>query len=335
MAKRSRSWLLLLILVAGIGAPDIHAAGKARAAAESRLQPKTFQSTEDILRWINVYRQTPEPGRLPSAVRAMSGLGVFKDPENSGAYVGFIAGVIGDNQLEAPSLVADMFPLPPEDQVSLIKAIAWSGLPDWKTLLGAFAERMPARKVLIDRYLTGKIKPLAELPLDQSPAVIDGHWGVYFATGRVEPIHHILRALEWSGEGNDVEKLTVAGVAKFTLASNAARDVDLLLMLRRDLVHQPRASVAALRDVIEAAETFELAKLRKEALTAIEKLKRDGPAKDRQLLTWANAGTTLVAAGCIAASALGQVEFGIPCIIGGPLTQAATKYLLPQFMTKQ
>lgn len=307
--------------------------GKMRlAAAEAKANARTFANTEGVLRWINGYRQNPEPKRLPAAVQAMSQLGLFKDPESSGAYVGFIAGVIGDNQLEAATLIEDMFPLPPEDQVSLIRAIAWSELPDWQYLLGQFAERMPARKVLIQRYLDGKMKPLSKLPLDQSPSILDAHWGTYFATGRWQPILHIVRGLEWSKEDNDVEKLTIAGFAKFTLASNAARDPDLVKVLRRELAHQPKTVVGPLKEVIEAAETFELAKLRRDALAAIEKLKREGPAKDRDLAKWAGLGTTLVSLGCIAASALGHVEVGIPCIIGGPATQAATKYLLPQLM---
>ena len=316
------------------GMPPANSAKARLAAVEAKVNAKTFASNDGILRWINGYRMKPEPLRLPAAVQAMSALGVFKDPETSGAYVGFMAGVIGDNQLDALALVEDMFPLPPEDQVSLIKAIAWSGLPDWKILLGTVAERMPARKVLIERYLTGKMKPLGELSLDQGPAVLDAHWGMYFATGRFEPVLHIVRGLEWSKEDNDVEKLTIAGFAKFTLASNAARDPDLLKFLHRDIVHQPKSVVPALREVIEAAETFELAKLRRDALAAIDDLKRRGPAKDRAIAGWAGAGATAVAAGCIAASALGHVEFGIPCIIGGPLTQAATKFLVPQLQSK-
>ncbi|HRA19985.1 MAG TPA: hypothetical protein PLZ56_06045, partial [Anaerolineae bacterium] len=40
--------------------------------------------------------------------------------------------------------------------VALIRAIAYSGLPDWRELLESVAERMPARRVLMDRFFTGK-----------------------------------------------------------------------------------------------------------------------------------------------------------------------------------
>jgi hypothetical protein len=293
-----------------------------------------FRSPEAILRWINHYRTKPEPQRVPEAVRALSELGVFKDQEGAGVYIGFIAGVISDNQTDAPALIAQMFPLPQDDQVTLIKAIAYSGLPNWKELLSEFAERMPARKVMIDRFLNGKMKPLAELPLDASPAVLDMWWGFYFATASYQPALRIVDALAWSKEDNNVERLTIAGMAKWTLGTNAARDVDLLRLLRAELPHQPKTVVPALREVIEAADTLELAKLRRDAVAAIEDLKRKGPAKDRDLAGWAQAGTTLIALGCVIAGATGHVEFGLPCIIGGPTVQAATKLLLPQLQSK-
>lgn len=333
-------FLMLAVPVAVVVAMAPVAAQQPRPTGASAAQLKgpppvdnQFRSPEAVLRWINQYRNKPEPKRVPEVVRALSELGVFKDQEGAGVYIGFIAGVIGDNQTEAPALIERMFPLPQDDQVTLIKAIAYSGLPNWKDLLGEFAERMPARKVMIDRFLTGKMKPLAELPLDSSPAVLDTWWGYYFATASYQPALRIIDALVWSKEANDVERLTIASMAKWTLGTNAARDVDLLRLLRSEVPHQPKVVVAALREVIEAADTLELAKLRRDAVAAIEDLKRRGPAKDRELAGWAQTGTTLIALGCVIAGATGHVEFGLPCIIGGPAVQAATKLLLPQLQS--
>ncbi len=71
------------------------------------------------------------------------------------------------------------------------------------------------------------------------------------------------------------------------------------------------------------------ARIRKAAVTSIEELRVKGPQRNRDLAWWAQAGTTLIAAGCIAAGALGQVELALPCVIGGPLSSAAAKYLIP------
>ena len=62
-------------------------------------------STDAILKWINDYRHRPDPDRLPPVVRALSEMQAFKDSETSGAYIGFIAGVLGANPARAIALV--------------------------------------------------------------------------------------------------------------------------------------------------------------------------------------------------------------------------------------
>src|SRR6476660_3021337 len=80
------------------------------AAAPIRLPDQPTK--ESVLGWMNTYRLHPEPDRLPVAVRAMSRLGLLTDPEGSGVYVGFIAGVIAANPDKADALIAFMFPPP-------------------------------------------------------------------------------------------------------------------------------------------------------------------------------------------------------------------------------
>jgi hypothetical protein len=297
-------------------------------ASRDGKQPKAFRSQEQVLKWINNYRNDPEPERLPAAVTAMRELLLLKDVEQAGIYIGFVAGVIGSNPDTAEQLISDMFPMPPPDQIVVVKAIAYSGLSDWKDLMGRFVERMPARKVVIERYLYGKMKVLRELPLD-SPIAVDANWGYYFATGSSEPIQRLVRTLAWSTEKNDVEKLTIGSMVKWTLAQNASRDFDLLGYLKTSLPHQPQKAAVPLRDVIEAAETYELAHIRKDAMAAIEDLKVKGPQSARNFSWWGQAGQTVFALGCVAAGVTGQIYMGVPCVVGGALSNVALKYLAP------
>jgi len=281
-----------------------------------------------VLAWINDYRLNPTPERLPDAFRAMREQGSFKEVEQAGIYVGFIAGVLGANPDTAEKLVTEMFPMPPPDQVVVVKAIAYSGLAEWKDLLGKFVERMPARKVIIERYLYGKLPVLRDLPLD-SPMGVDANWGYYFATGSSEPIQRLVRTLAWAREKNDVEKLTIGSMVKWTLAQNASKDHDLLSYLKTSLPHQPEPVEKPLAEVIEGAETFELAQIRKDALTSIEELKTKGPENSRNFAWWGQAGQTAFALGCVAAGVMGQVYMGVPCVVGGALSNVALKYLAP------
>ena len=330
-----RSTIALMMMLAAIvpASAQMRQAQKASgqpAAKPATAKPDAFAAPESILRWINGYRTKPEPKRVPAAVRAMAQLGVFREPETSGIYLGFISGVLGANPSNAEPLIDAMFPMPPEDQPAIIKAIAYSGLPDWKELLRKTAERMPARGVLIDRYLTEKLPALDALALDSGPAPLDVLWGRYFATGSYDPVLRIVSVLRWAKEGNNVERLTIGSMAKWTLATNASRDMDLLRLLKGGVAHEPKDTAAILREVIEAAEIGDVSRIRRDALASIETLKLKGPQAGRQMAWWGQAGQTALALGCIVASALGQAQVGVPCVIGGALSGAAIKILTPQ-----
>ncbi|HZN28378.1 MAG TPA: hypothetical protein VFB88_03365, partial [Xanthobacteraceae bacterium] len=243
------------------------------AAAPAKKKKVEFSSTENILRWINGYRLRPEPGKLPTAVKAMSELGVFRDMDQAGIYVGFMAGVLHTNPKRAEDLVAKMFPMPPEDQVAIVRAIAYSDLPEWKELMLAFAERMPARKALIDRFVYGKQPTIKQMALDSGTAPLDTLWGLYFATGAFEPIARMVSILAWAKDQNNVERLTIGSMAKLSLATNASRDKELLDMLKGSMNGEGKDTRAVLQEVIDAAETFEFARVRKDAMAAIDQLK--------------------------------------------------------------
>lgn len=304
--------------------------GEAAKGRPKAQEGPMFPSAEAILKWIHGYRHEPQPEKVAMAVQAMSGLGLFRDLEGAGVYVGFMAGVIGDPRNNAEGLVASMFPLPPEEQVALIRAIAYSGRPDWKEIMGKFVERMPARKVLIERFLYDKLPTLQQLPMDKGPITLDTLWGVYFATGSADPVLRLVSVLEWSKEANDIEKLTVGSMVKWTLATNASRDTELLALIKGIVNHEPPKTAVILNEVIEAVEMFETGRIRKDAVAAIEEIKRKGPATNRQVAWWAQAAPTLIGLGCVAAAVTGQVQFGLPCVIGGPVATAAGRFLTPQ-----
>ena len=322
------------------------------------LRAGELGSREAILGWMNGYRTKREPAHVPEAVQAMSKLGLLKDSENAGVFVGFMAGIIGTNPGQAEVLIGRMFPLPPEDQWALVQAIAYSGLPDWKGVLGRVADRMPSRSLMIGKYLKGELATLDQAGFEKtpgafdklggylgldgkpkekkavlapSPALLDLLWGYYCATGEFNPaVSRLIALMSWSTDRDDVDKLTLGGMAKYTLAANAARDPKLLAMLKSVAKHYPKDMKAHLDEVIEAAETVDFARLRKNALASIEELKRKGPGSKRDISFWGQVGEGTLALGCIAAAALGQIEFGIPCVVGGAMTSAGLRFWDPQ-----
>ena len=294
----------------------------------ARATAPDLSSPVAILKWIDGYRETRDAETLPDAVHAMADAGLFTGQDKAAFYIGFIAGVLGDNQVTADKLIDKVFPIRPEHQAVIIKAIAFSGLPDWKLRLEKFAERMPARQMLIANYLKGDGKTLMALPLNAEPNVLDTLWGYYFATGYHEPILRVISGLAWSTEDEDVEKLTIGSMAAWTLASNAARNQDLLSLYHIQHPHQPKSVAKPLWEVIEAVEYFDAERVRRQAQKAIEDLKRKSLAPKSTWEQWrTQAGSTVLALGCVVATATGHPEIGAPCVIAGALYSGATKLI--------
>lgn len=318
-----------------------------RAAAPK----KPAISSDGLLKWIGDYRYKPDPKKLPIIIRTLSQTGSFKEPENAAVYVGFFAGVLHGSPQLASQLVKKTLPLPFEDQWVLIKAIAYSGHSHWKKILHDYAMYMPGRQEMIHKYLDGKLPTLEQIAFDRplkwqekmkvyftgkdpdsgkvrlepTPELVDMLWGFYFATGSYRPVAQIIAMLPWSKEKNSVDKLTVGSMAKYTLATNAARDSDLLKILRWQLKQMNAENKAKpiLAEVVEAAEIVDTVKLRKMALAAIEERKIKGPGYKQNIATWGQVGQAAIGLGCIGAAAAGAVVLGLPCVIGGAASTAA------------
>jgi hypothetical protein len=328
----------------------------APAAAAAMPSRALDQAPRDvILSWINKYRHNPDVERVPAALRGISRLGLISDPEGSGVYIGFLAGILASNPDQADALIAKIFPLPAEQHWAIVRAIAYSGLPDWQKLLARTAERMPARRVMVEKFLANKLatleqapiekdptwgermrgymplarhfsRPSGEVALELTPELLDTLWGYFYATGSHRPLSRLVLMLRWTKERDSLEKLTLGSMAKYTLAINSARNPDLLARLKWAATQpQPDTVKPVLAEVIEAAETAETGRLRNEALAAIDELKRKGPGAKRDLSLWAQVGEGALAIGCIAAAVAGQVEFGVPCVVGGVATSAALR----------
>ena len=327
------------------------------ASTTPEIDPRASLSV--VQQWIYNYRAKPDYAHVPAAVRVLFHAQSFKEPENSGIYLGFIAGAIGSNPAKAEQLVTSFFPVPPEDEWVIVRAIAYSGLPDWRNLLRKVAPRMTGRKVMIDSYLAGSLPTLTDIPLEEAKPgmldklrgvftknpfakddkklqmtltfasnqdLLDTLWGYYFATGSHLPIQRIMSMLPWSKSRDTVDKLTVGSMARYTLASYAVRDAGLRVYLRNELARQPAPIKAPLGEVIEAADTVQLGAVRKDALAAVEELKAKGSDSRRNLDFWGQVGVGAVALGCVSAAALGQVAVGIPCVIGGSASQGLLSF---------
>jgi hypothetical protein len=321
------------------------------AAAAGAGRQGDFTTRAQVVEWIDGYRHKPEPQRLPAAVRMLSESNALRDPEAAGYYVGFAAGVLGANQRQAERLVEAMLPLPPADQWFAVRAIAYSGLPAWKSILARTASKLPARRGMIDAYLSGRLPALDAIALDKSPTfleklgeqfgvkkerpavsfaqnpeLLDTLWGRYFASGEYRALWRIVTMLPWSKERDSAERLVIGSSAKYTLANNAARYPDVLATLHDMAPQQSEETRPVLAEVIRAAETVQTAGIRKEQLAALEKLKTKGAGYQRDMKLWGYAAQGAIGVGCIVAATMSLTAAGLPCVIGGAVASAGINY---------
>jgi len=320
------------------------AIGLALAMPAAQAKTVQFGSSGEILKWMNDYRSAPDPFRAADAIHKLSSLGELRNPELAGVYLGFAAGILSANPGKADELVARMLPLPAEDQWLVVRAVAYSGIPRWRFVLFKIRPQVSARAAMLGKYLDGTLPLLSQYQLEApkpgwfarnlsfqsakakpvvlegSPDMLDMFWGYYYATGARMPIDNIMGMLPWAENKDDIGKLTLGGMAKYTLASNASRDPELLKTIKALRPTQPKDVQPVLKEVIDAADDVDVSRVRREMLAALEKLRRDGSQTKRDVSWWGKVGEGAIAVGCIAAAVAGQVEVGIPCVVGGAVT---------------
>jgi hypothetical protein len=339
-------------LFAGLAALAI-----ASSTQAAPLRPSDLLTTQTVLHWISLYREAPDPSAVPDVMIRLSKLGALHDTEHCGVYAGFLAGVLAANPAQAETLVARSLVMAPDDRWIVVRAIADSGLPNWKELLRHVGGRI-ARQEMIDRYIAGRLPTLAQFtippdasmldrmrdglrldkvfgapnkPVTLAPSadVLDMLWGYYFATGSYGPVMHLVALLAWSSDHDDADRLAIGSMAKYTLATNAVHDAGLLAMLKQSQTArgQPKEIATPLKEVVEAAETVDTGPIRQQALTAINEVRSKGPQYKRTVSWWSYIGQTAIAGGCLAAASAGQVEFGIPCVVGGATSSAVMNFI--------
>ena len=323
------------------------------SASEGRAAPpEPLPPPDRVLTWMKTYRTKPDYKLLPDAVQALAAGGAFQEPDAAGVFVGFMAGVIGSNPDHAEKIIFKMLAVvKPEDNWAVVRAVAYSGLANWRGLLGKLGEKSPNRRTMVDAYTSGKLPTLNDfavrerkgmwarmgsafsgdseekLVLEPSPVVMDTFWGYYYATGSLLPLSRMVDLLPWASDSNDAERLTLGSTAKYSLAHNSSRDAELLTALKESRPHASDDARKHLDDVIFAAETAEVGKLKNDAAAALNELRQKGPAYKRKISWWGRLGEGAISLGCVTAAVTGQVQLGIPCVVGGATYSGVLRYL--------
>jgi hypothetical protein len=340
MRRFCSAFLALIFILSAVLSP---------AAAAPAIQ---INSKDSVLAWINAFDPARSFARAPSVMKQASDFGAMSDPESAGMYVGFMAGLIAAKPNEAGKTIDGFLGMRSADHWSIVRAIAYSGHPDWRGLMQRYRPKMPTRDLMAQRYLEGKLpnfetpEPQKKswtqtanpanwfkkedetiTPLNERADIVDVHWGMYFAMRTEAPLKRMVDLLPWADERDSFEKLTIGSMVKYTMAMNASRDSKLLARLKTVKTQTTNKDAAKhLGEAIEAAETVEIALLRRDALGRMEELKRMGPGYKRDVAWWGKVGQGALSLGCVVAAVNGMVDLGLPCVLGGAASSAALNF---------
>ena len=310
----------------------------ASATTSQEIDPRA--SLGVVQQWIYNYRAKPDYGHIPAAVRVLFHAQTFKEPENAGIYLGFIAGAIGVEPGEGRATRQQLLPGAggrrmgdrPRDRLfrtaGLAQPVAQGRAENAGT---AGDDRRLSRRQAADavRHSAGRkaarhdrqgaraCSPRIPSPRTTRRCKSADHFRQQSGSARhavglllrdrlasADRAHH-RRCCPGAKSHDTVDKLTVGSMARYTLASYAVRDTGLREYLRERTQGAADAVKVPLTEVIEAADTVQLGAVRKDALAAVDELKAKGSDSRRNLDFWGQVGVGAVALGCVSAAALG------------------------------
>src|SRR5579859_480784 len=111
------------------------------AAPAQEIDPRA--SLGVVQQWIYNYRAKPDYAHIPAAVRVLFHAQTFKEPENAGIYLGFIAGALASNPAKAESLINSFFPVPEWDEWVIVRGSEFADIGECSDLLGKTAAKRP------------------------------------------------------------------------------------------------------------------------------------------------------------------------------------------------
>ena len=144
-------------------------AGSAAPAGQDRILSRARPWSNG---WTAIAHK-PEPARLPAAVRALSEAGALRDPEAAGF-----------TSASSPACSAPIAARPsawssrccrcrPATSGSWCAPSPIPACRPGRAMLATLAAGMPARRAMIDGYLTGRLPTLDAIELDKSPTLLE------------------------------------------------------------------------------------------------------------------------------------------------------------------
>jgi hypothetical protein len=187
--------------------------------AQTHLRGTTL--TPDVITGVfqNYYR-APMPERVHEVVQAAIVQGLAETRPKRLALIAFMAGLIADNTAHVERLASVFGKLPGEQPERLVRAILYSGRPDWADQITRLKNLWPQHVAMIDRLAERGARPVYALKRDGQPEVLDMNWAYFGTTGSRAAVHAVIEMLG-DLRASDPAKVAMAHAARHTLATQA------------------------------------------------------------------------------------------------------------------
>lgn len=277
-----RMWLIkafaLLALVVTLP-PHLHAQTHLRAVV----------LTPDVIGGIlqNYYR-APMFDQVPAIVQAAITQGMAENRSKRLALIAFVAGIVSEDASQIDRLAAMYGKLAGNHHAQLVRAILYSGRPDWKAQLDRLKVMWPDKAAEIDALGARGPRAVYTLKREGQPEVLDMNWAFFGATGRREPVMLIIEALG-DLRATDPVQVAMAHTARAALATQAIQHDRVFDICQRA---QWGTYGNDLRSIVVAVQTKDLSRFKTDAETAIRAAEVGQPVPGPVEATAATARTT-------------------------------------------
>jgi len=210
-----------------------------------KTQPVEFASDEEFRSWFAFYYRSPNPERLPMAIKFMDQKGYLeKHPDIAGA---FISKVIERNPNMLPEWLAELNNNSAQTWNVILISVWMSNHPDFKNILATHGAKVGTENQ--SRLKSLVTKDPAPYDLKQitvfDPRQINMLWAAYSATGEKDYVNQIINNIDLYQPDADELESQIGETAIMTLATNSMQydEVKYLCQLAEKEHPSPRTRI--------------------------------------------------------------------------------------------
>lgn len=202
-------------LLAAIAAAGFQSASAAEPARPAVATPGTIVAT---------YHQKPSVAAALTFIETELSGDHLSSASRRMRLIGFMAGLVAADPAFVDRLAPLFRKLPGDQPMRLVRAIAYSGRPDWSLHAARLKNLWPEHASGIETISAKGGRPIPHLTDTKNVLVIDlaaGYWG---ATGNAAAIERIIAALPTHRMTQSAEQLLVGQAARWHLAAASRTD---------------------------------------------------------------------------------------------------------------